>query len=318
MKKLIQPRDKKISDYLKESEFALSAEVIPPRNGAEQDQILTQIEKLVDHGAEFLSVTKGAGGSLRGGSLPIVHAIKENFGVPCVAHFTCRDLTPHEVENQLIDHHYFGIRNILALRGDPPQGQPDWKPKEGSYQYAYQLIQQIKNLNSGRYLDRADDPKSSAKKSSDKTDFCIGAAVYPEHPNEKERFEFFKLKVENGAEYGITQMIFDADAYGRFLELTHKKNIKVPIIPGSRVLKSSDQGRRMAQRFEVSLPKSLAQKLPTDEQLKKDPKGSLEKSLNAFSEFTLRLKALGAPGLHVFVLSDTDISCQLIDRLAKI
>jgi len=318
MKKLIQPRDKKISDYLRESEFALSAEVIPPRNGAEQELILTQIENLIDSGAEFLSVTKGAGGSLRGGSLPIVHAIKENFGVPCVAHFTCRDLTPQEVENQLIDHHYFGIRNILALRGDPPQGQLDWKPKAGSYEYAYQLINQIKNLNAGKYLDRPDGPIGPKNKATDKTDFCIGSAVYPEHPHEQERLDFFKLKVEHGAEYGITQMIFDADAYGRFMDLCQKNKINVPVIPGSRILKSSDQGHRMAQRFQVSMPNSLASKLPTDDDVKKDPKAAHEKSLNAFVDFTTRLKALGAPGLHVFVLSDTDISCQFIDRLTKI
>ena len=116
--------DRTLTEVLARGRFTLSAEVIPPRNGAEQATVLATIARLIDSGAHFLAVTKGAGGSLRGGSLPIAQAIKDQFGVPCIAHFTCRDLLPEEVENQLIDHHYFGIRNLLALRGDPPDGQP--------------------------------------------------------------------------------------------------------------------------------------------------------------------------------------------------
>src|SRR6185312_2572695 len=126
--------DIKLTDFLKQNGFTSSAEVIPPRNGSEQQKILQQVQTLIGAGAQFLAVTKGAGGSLRGGSLPIAQVIKEQYGVPAIAHFTCRDLSAHEVENQLIDHHYFGIRNILALRGDPPNG-PDglpmpWKPRQ--------------------------------------------------------------------------------------------------------------------------------------------------------------------------------------------
>jgi methylenetetrahydrofolate reductase (NADPH) len=125
--------DVKMTEVLGKQKFTLSAEVIPPRNGADQVKVLHQIEQLVLAGAQFLAVTKGAGGSLRGGSLPIAQVIKERHSVPCIAHFTCRDLTPFDVENSLMDHHYFGIRNILALRGDPPDGQADWRPREGGW-----------------------------------------------------------------------------------------------------------------------------------------------------------------------------------------
>src|SRR5271156_2497976 len=100
--------DIKLTDFLKQNGFTASAEIIPPRNGSEQRKILMQVKTLIDAGAQFLAVTKGAGGSLRGGSLPIAQLIKEKFSVPTIAHFTCRDLTLQEVENQLIDHHYFG------------------------------------------------------------------------------------------------------------------------------------------------------------------------------------------------------------------
>src|SRR4051794_3400338 len=86
--------DRKLTDVLRAGRFTLSAEITPPRNGADQAEVLGQVERLIDSGAGFLAVTRGAGGSLRGGSLPIAQAIKEGFAVPAVAHFTCRDLLP--------------------------------------------------------------------------------------------------------------------------------------------------------------------------------------------------------------------------------
>src|SRR5436190_7258100 len=136
---------------------------MPPRNGQSIQSVYQQIEALTKSGAQYLAVTKGAGGSLRGGSLPIAQAIKDRFQIPCVAHFTCRDLLPEEVENQLIDHHYFGIRNILALRGDPPDGQPTWQPRPGRYAYAHQLIHQIRRLNQAEYLTRPNGPAADAQ-----------------------------------------------------------------------------------------------------------------------------------------------------------
>lgn len=298
--------DRRITDVLEQNRFTVSAEVIPPRNGAEQVRILEQIQALIRSGCQFLSVTKGAGGSLRGGSLPIAYAIKEQFNVPCIAHFTCRDLTPQDVENQLMDHHYFGIRNILALRGDPPQDQPDWRPKEGSYPYAYQLIEQIEKLNDGKYLSRPTDNATE----TERTQFCIGAAAYPEHPDERERLEFFRLKVRAGAEYGITQMLFDPEAYARFLDLCGKNGVDVPVLPGTRILKSRAQALRMTKRFEVGISDELFRALPEDDKTS-DP----EHVTDVFLKFTEKLKSLGAPGLHLFVLSDTELCCSLLKKL---
>ena len=276
--------DQRIVDVMKQSGFTFSAEVIPPRNGAEQEKILQQIEALTAAGAQFLSVTKGAGGSLRGGSLPIAYSIKEQFNVPCIAHFTCRDLSPAEVENQLMDHHYFGIRNILALRGDPPQDQPDWTPAKGSYPYAYQLIEQIKKLNDGRYLSRPDNQRGGE---IEKTQFCIGAAVYPEFPDERNRLEYFRLKVQAGAEYGITQMLFDTDAYARFLDLCGKNQITVPILPGTRILTSQAQALRMSKRFEVGIGRDLLNSLPEQEGA-----SNHNQIIDIFSRFTEKLESL--------------------------
>lgn len=310
---MIYKPDRKITDLLAgtaaegTSTFTYSAEVIPPRNGANQADILAQIAALVDAGSQFLAVTKGAGGSLRGGSLPIAQLIKERFNTPCIAHFTCRDLTPAEIENQLMDHGYFGIRNILALRGDPPQGVPDWKAKDESYPYAYQLIEQIARLNRGHYLER---PGFKAD-SRAPTDFTVGAAVYPDHANEGERVEFFRRKVEAGAEYAITQMLFDEQSYGRFLEDCDRAGLKrIPVLPGTRILKSRKQAARMAERFEVKVSPKYLDALPDDES-----PASANQALDAFYEFVGDLRRYGAPGLHLFVLNDTELGARALREL---
>jgi methylenetetrahydrofolate reductase (NADPH) len=304
----MQAQDRKIIDIINEGRFTISTEIVPPRNGAGPAAIMSQISQLSDAGAEFMSVTKGAGGSLRGGSLPIAQTIKERFALPCIAHFTCRDLSPEEVENQLIDHHFFGIRNILALRGDPPQGIKDWVPREGSYPFAYQLAEQIRLLNEGKYLER----KGYAVDAREQTDFCVGVACYPDHPIADERIAFFKRKVEAGAEYAISQMLFDHESYARFLDECERAGCAVPIIPGTRLLKSREQAEKMAKRFEIPIPEWYRQLLPAT-----DADATPEHSLNAFSILTEKFKAAGAPGLHIFVLSDTALASQALSQLAK-
>lgn len=297
--------DRRITDFLGNGSFTLSAEIIPPRNGAEQKAILDEIRLLVESGAQFLAVTKGAGGSLRGGSLPIAQSVKERFSIPCIAHFTCRDLTPEEVENQLMDHHYFGIRNILALRGDPPRDSPQWQPREGSYRYAHELIRQIRELNRGGYLKRSGGPQST---DSAATEFCIGAAAYPEHPDPSERIEFFKVKADAGAEYGITQMVFDPEVYARFVDDCGKEGVLIPVLPGTRILRSKGQALRMQKTFGVSVPQWLMDLLPEEP-------APLDQTLEIFMKYVDRLRSFGAQGLHLFVLNDATSACEALKRL---
>jgi methylenetetrahydrofolate reductase (NADPH) len=298
--------DIKITDILQSCPFTVSAEVIPPRNGVGPAKILNQIEGLTQAGAQYLAVTKGAGGSLRGGSLPIAQMIKDRFQKPCIAHFTCRDLLPEEVENHLVDHHFFGIRNILALRGDPPQGVSEWEPREGSHNYAYQLVEQIKALNEGLYLER----ENFQAVAREKTDFCIGVACYPDHSHANERIEFFKRKAEAGAEYAISQMLFDSDSYARFLDDCANAGVFLPVLPGTRLLKSRTQAARVAKRFQVSIPEAYLKGLPET-----DAEATSERSLDCFLRFANELKSKGAPGIHVFVLSDTELAKTAIQTI---
>jgi methylenetetrahydrofolate reductase (NADPH) len=301
--------DQKLTDVLKSKPFTLSAEIIPPRNGTEQLKVLRQIEVLIGAGAQFLAVTKGSGGSLRGGSLPIAQVVKEKFSVPCIAHFTCRDLLPFEIENQLMDHHYFGIRNILALRGDPPNGQPQWCGREGGYNYAHQLIAQIQNLNQGIYLDRPHSPKLEDLEC---TEFCIGAAAYPDHPDEQERIHYFQIKVLAGATFGITDMLFNPESYSRFLELCDKNNIHIPILPGTRLLRTRAQAERILTRFKVNIPSNTLNRLP-----EKETPDSMDKSLEIFLQLADQLKHSGAPGIHLYVVSDAPGASSALRKLTE-
>ena len=164
----------KITDILKRK-FTVSAEIIPPRNGAHIFDVYKIICDLKSVKTDFISVTMGAGGSLRGGSLPIANMVQDKVGLSSVAHFVCRDFIPEEIENHLIDHYYFGIKNILALRGDPPYGlEREYKPREGSYKYAYELVKQIARLRDGQYLVRRGyDNESREFTEGEKIDFCI-------------------------------------------------------------------------------------------------------------------------------------------------
>lgn len=298
--------DKTVTEVLKSKSFTVSAEVVPPRNGEDQAQTFLKLKRIIDSGVDFLSVTKGAGGSLRGGSLPIAQAIKEKLNRPCIAHFTCRDLVPEEVENQLMDHHYFGIRNILALRGDPPMGQTDWKPREGGYSYAYELVNHVMKMNRGEFLKR----KDFSVESREKTQFCIGVAAYPEHPDTEERREFIKVKFAAGAEYAITQMLFDPDMYERFLNEVRGMGFAQPVLPGLRILKSKKQAKIMEQRFQCSVPSWYIKELPDEGQ-----DASMDNLLQPFFRLVESLKKTGAHGVHLFVLADTDINCEAIPRL---
>jgi methylenetetrahydrofolate reductase (NADPH) len=303
--------DIKLTELLgRPGRFTLSAEVIPPRNGGEQAKVLNQIQTLVQSGAEFLSVTKGAGGSLRGGSLPIAQTIKERLSVPCIAHFTCRDLSRADVENSLMDHHYFGIRNILALRGDPPDGQGPWVAPENGYSYAYQLIEQIRALNEGRYLERAGFKGEQSPR--EPTQFCIGAAAYPEHPDPKERIEFFRLKVQAGAQFAITDMCFDVAAFETFQEACARAGCAVPLLPGARFLRTQEQAQRVMKKFRVCVPASLLEELPKQSDLERDPKGCEERSLSWMLQLIESFRRAGAPGLHLFVINDTEGASRLL------
>jgi methylenetetrahydrofolate reductase (NADPH) len=293
----------KITEILKKKYFTMSIELVPPRNGEPIETLYENLEKLRGK-VDFVSVTKGAGGSLRGGTLPISYLTKTKFGIDTIAHFVCRERTKYEIENELIDLYYFNIKNILALRGDPPAGSKEaWN---GDYKYAYLLVEQIKNLNNGRYLPRINVDKEF--RDGIKTDFCIIVAGHPEDPIEEE-LQHLKAKVDAGAEVIITQMIFSFEDYRNYVEKIRKKGITLPIIPGIRPIVNYKQALSVENFFNVPVADELKEGLKD-----KDEEKAKKFGISYTTKMIKKLKEYGAPGVHLFLLNDV----WILDELLKL
>ena len=308
-----------ITDFLAAGPV-ISAELIPPRNGLSLAKAVRQMERIVPAGAQFVSVTHGAGGSLRAGTLPLSFIVRQQFGIESVAHLTCRDLNPDQLENALIDHHYLGVTNILALRGDPPgfmKGATE--VPEGHYRYAYELVEQIAAMNRGAYRSRPDDPNAGAGgyHAGDPTNFCIGVAAYPDAADLDESVRHLKRKQDAGAHFAITQMVFSAESYRRFVDAARALGVTLPILPGLRILTSAQQAAFMEQHFGVPVPAALKARLgaiPPGDHLAAARLGA-EIGVEACVDLCRELLAVGAPGIHVFVMFDSKSAADVITRV---
>jgi len=298
----------KITDILKKK-FTYSVEVVPPRNGSEVD-IFKKLQVLKDVGIDFLSVTKGAGGSLRGGTVPISYFAQEKFGISTIAHFTCRETVKERIENNLIDLNYFNIKNILALRGDPPDMQEDYV-WEGSYKYAYNLVNQINKMNHGEYVFRKGfDEGNGDQAEGKKTDFCIGVAAHPEEPNGN-NVKYLKKKVEEGADFAITQMIFDVDIYKKFLKDLRAAGVTIPVIPGIWPLDVSWKLEQAEEKFKATIPKKVKEFFKDV----KDKKEFREKGIEWTANLCRDLQKAGAPGIHLFLFLDVEIAKEIFNKI---
>src|SRR5947209_17954265 len=191
-----------------------SFEFFPPKNDAGFQQLYKTIDELKPLRPSYVSVTYGAGGSTRQKAVELVERIQNEIGIRSMAHLTCVGHTAAEIGNILDDLWNGGIRNVLALRGDPPAGQSQFVATEGGFAYADQLVSYVR----GRH------------------DFCIGVAGYPEgHPqclNLTRDLEHLKKKIDNGGCFIITQLFFDNTDFYRFRDAARAMGIKVPIVAG--------------------------------------------------------------------------------------
>ena len=309
----------KITELLRKK-FTYSVELVPPRNGTDLKIVLDALETLRKIKVDFISVTKGAGGSLRGGTLPICCLAHERFGITSVAHYTCREADSFRVENELVDQYYFGIKNVLALRGDPPDltEHSVGKTLKGDYKSAYELVRDIKKLNSGKYIARKKyDSTLENYREGIKTDFCIGVAAHPEEKDKdgsyEKGLEYLKKKVEEGADFAITQMLFDAEKYRIFVAKARDVGIKIPIIPGIWPLDTRWKLEQAEKKFKVSIPSKIKKELSGIE----DPEEFRKKGIELTVELCKKLKKYGAPGIHLFLFLDANIAEVIFDEMRK-
>lgn len=246
---------------------------------------------------------------MRGGTVPIGYMISERYKMNALVHFRCRDMNRREVENLLVDHMYFGTKNILAVLGDPLPGEAEKTPNSETHNiFACELVKQISDMNQGRYLGLTDDPEPY--RGGVKTDFCIGVACYPEAEDLEKELFIMNEKTKAGADFGITQMVFSAQTYAVYIERLRKKGINIPIIPGIRPVTCMEHVDAAEFTFGANVPEHLKEKL----------KGASNDSARSLClEFTeglcKELKEVGAPGIHMFTLNDVDMAKEILARL---
>ena len=233
----------KIKNLLAEKKFTLSFEVFPPKREGNLDSLYVTIKELAEFKPDFISVTYGAGGSTREKTIEISSKVKNGFNLEVLAHLTCVQSTRDDVARILDSLKDHNVENILALRGDPPEGMEKFTKTEGGFGYANELVQFIK----GR------DP------------FCIGVAGYPEGhveaPDVKTDMKNLKRKVDAGADFIITQLFFDNDFFYSFRDRAMALKIDVPIIPGVFPILNYNQIKRIASLAGVKIPKKLGEKV---------------------------------------------------------
>ena len=309
------PKVKSIPEILNETPFSFSAEIVPPRNGTSLEQIFQTIEKLKKAGFHFISVTHGPGGSLRGGTLPISYYTQSHYKLTAIAHLTVRGATKEDLENTLIDHYYFGIRNILALRGDPPTGIGEkFTPTPRGFQYAWELVELASRLNQGKYFKRPYFDKTSKEfVEGIPTNFCIGVASYPEDPY-PQNIEYLKIKKEKGAHFSITQMCLSFEDFSLFYkEVYNLWGVSFPILPGIRIPTKIEHLERMEKKFQIKVPPELWRRMYKAREQKEE--ATIEEGIKWCKELIERYIELGIRGVHFFLLGNPDPAIQIKKEL---
>jgi methylenetetrahydrofolate reductase (NADPH) len=234
----------------------------------------------------------------RPGTVAICAAIMNRYKVDAVPHLICGGFTKEETENALIDLQFLGIDNVLVLRGDARKADAAFIPTPGGHAYASDLLEQVVNMNDGKYLNGEVDVASS--------DFCIGIAGYPEKhfeaPNLNHDFRYLKKKVDMGADFIVTQMFFDNKKYCEFVKQCREHGINVPIIPGLKPITSSKQLINLPKIFHIDIPEDLSEAVLSCKNEKEVKEVGIEWMINQCKE----LVGFGAPVLHFYTMSNPE------------
>jgi methylenetetrahydrofolate reductase (NADPH) len=272
----------------------LSFEFFPPRNEAGWAQLYSAIGELHSLKPSYVSVTYGAGGSTRSKTVDLVARIQNELKIRSMAHLTCVGHTADEIGRILDDLWEAGIKNVLALRGDPPAGQTSFVKTEGGFGYADELVKFAR----GRH------------------DFCIGVAGYPEgHPqclNKQRDLEHLKGKVDNGANFVVTQLFFDNADFYRFRDAAQAAGIKAPLVAGIMPIQNVGQIKRFISMCGAKIPHPLLLKL---ESLESDPEAVAREGTEYATQQCKDLLANGVAGIHFYTLNKSKATVQICREL---
>lgn len=287
----------KVIEALKKGKPTLSFEFFPPKTKQQEARLFEVIAQLKKFNPDFVSVTYGALGSTRQKSFFWVKEIKQRFQIEPVAHLTCVAAAQESILEQIEELNKLDVKNILALRGDPPEGQNDFVPPKNGFHFAKELVSFIRENDPG---------------------FCLGVAGYPEkHPEAvdlKTDIEHLKQKVRAGADYIISQLFFDNRYFIDFLERCDKAGIRVPIIPGIMPISSLKQVRKMTEICGATIPPKLLERL---EKFGGDRSAIRQIGIEQAVSQCQELMEAKVPGLHFFVLNHVEPIAKILTNLKK-
>jgi methylenetetrahydrofolate reductase (NADPH) len=275
-------------------EPVFSFEFFPPKSDEGERNLRAALAKLGPLAPDFVSVTYGAGGSTRNRTVELTKWIKQDLGIEAMAHLSCVGATREELCDILDGLAEAGVENVLALRGDPPRGETDWKPHPGGLHYSTELAALI----SAEYP------------------FCIGAACFPEvHPEARDMahdLRFLREKVAAGASFAITQLFFDNELYFSFVDEARAAGIDIPIIPGIMPITDVRQIKTITGMCQATIPAALLEQLElrTD-----DPDAVLQLGVSYATLQCAELLARGAPGIQFFTLNRSSATRAILAAL---
>jgi methylenetetrahydrofolate reductase (NADPH) len=271
-----------------------SFEFFPPKTDEGERNLRAALRTLAPLEPDFVSVTYGAGGSTRARTVELTHWIKQDLGIEAMAHLTCVGASREELQTVLDGIASGGIENVLALRGDAPRGQAEWKPHPGGLHYSTELAQLIS----------ADYP------------FCVGAACFPElHPESPDLahdLRFLRHKIECGVSFLITNLFFDNELYFRFVEDARAAGIETAIIPGIMPVTNVSQIKTITGMCGATIPEALLEQL---ELRADDPEAVLQLGVSYATLQCAELLARGAPGIHFYTLNRSPATRAILAAL---
>ncbi|PWM64114.1 MAG: methylenetetrahydrofolate reductase [NAD(P)H] [Eubacteriales Family XIII. Incertae Sedis bacterium] len=286
----------KLSELLKQNKLSLSFEVFPPKTDTAFESVKRATEQIAELHPSFVSVTYGAGGGTSKYTLDIAKNIKQEHGVPTLAHLTCVSSTKATVKERIEDIKNAGIENVMALRGDLTPELEKSGLADCDYHHAAELVYELAESGAG---------------------FCIGGACYPEiHPesaNQKEDIKYLKEKVEAGCEFLTTQMFFDNNLLYNFLYKIREAGITVPVIPGVMPITNANQVERAVKLSGSFVPqrfKSLVDKFGAN------PAAMKQAGIAYATDQIIDLYANGITNVHVYSMNKPDVAAKIKENLS--
>ena len=316
----------KVIDILNSSQkpFA-SFELVPPLKGSDVSRLYDSIDPLMQFQPPFINITchrdeveyvsNGDGSyrkmtlAKRPSTIAIVAAIMRRYpNLEIVPHVICGGASQSRVESELLDLHFRGIQNVVALRGDAIPGQRFFIPEADGFSHSSELVAMIRHLNGGQYLD-------PTVKNGLSTDFCVGVAAYPEKHFEAANLDVdiqhLKQKVEAGADYIVTQMFFDNQQYFRFVDCLREAGITVPVIPGLKPISSQRQIDLLPRSFHIDIPQTLVNEINKA----KTADAVYQVGIEWAIEQSRDLLAHGAPAIHYYTMAKPDNVCKIVEKV---